>query len=119
MTQNEFVMTRDCQLPWARERTALAFERTYAAWVRTGLAALAFGIAIHGLRGSAPGWLSQIAESGLILFAALCFVTGLHRLRALANFQNSGPYLGLRLLRVMSWTLLGASIAALVDVWIS
>ncbi|TRW17224.1 YidH family protein [Glacieibacterium frigidum] len=109
----------DCQLRWAYQRTAMAFERTFAAWIRTGLAALAFGIAIHGLKGDAPGWLSRVAETGLILFAALCFVTGLRRFHAFAGAAPADRFLALRLLPAMSWTLLGASLAALFEIWLA
>lgn len=94
----------------------MAFERTLAAWIRTGLAALAFGIALHSLKGDVPGWVSRFEESGLILFAALCFVTSLRRLSRFTDPPD--PSLALRLLPAMSLLLLGASIAALFDVWL-
>jgi uncharacterized membrane protein YidH (DUF202 family) len=60
----------------------MAFERTFAAWIRTGLAALAFGMAIHGLNDGEPAWLSRLAETGLILLAGAVSLTrtGLHRM---------------------------------------
>ena len=97
----------------------MAFERTYAAWVRTGLAALAFGMAIRGLKADVPGSLSRLAESGLILFGALCFVAGLHRLRASVDELPANGFVALRVLRVMSWILLAASGAALLDIWVA
>jgi putative membrane protein len=107
----------DRQLRWAYQRTAMAFERTFAAWIRTGLAALAFGIAFNSLRAAAPGWLSRLAESGLILFGALCFVVGLHRLRSFAGAVTSDDRASFRLLTIMTWILIAASIAALVSIW--
>ncbi len=57
---------------WANERTLLAKERSYSAWIRTGLAALAAGIGIVHLLGDSPHtWLvlslgSVLAAAGLV-----------------------------------------------------
>ena len=106
------------QTRWALERTEMAFERTFAAWLRTGLAALAFGIAFRSLKADAPGWLIHVIESGLILFGALCFATAWNRLSQFRSLYDGKPSLAMRLLPVMSLVLLGASIAALFDVWL-
>lgn len=109
---------RDCQLSLARDRTAMALERTFAAWIRTGLAALAFGIALNKLRIGDMPWLSRVAESGLILFAVLCFIIALRRVSKVAGMEAPDPSVAFRLLPTISLDLLGASIAALVDVWV-
>lgn len=58
----------------------LAAERTYAAWVRTGLAALASGIGAQALLDKvvAP-WLIGATVSVLILFSAFCFAAAVWR----------------------------------------
>ena len=64
----------------AIDRTRLAAERTYAAWVRTGLAALASGAGAHSLlENLLSAWLNNIVSSVLILFAVLCFAAGVWR----------------------------------------
>ena len=64
----------------AADRTVFAAERSYAAWVRTGLVALASGIGAKKLlEGILPGWLVLATGSVLILFSALCFGAGVWR----------------------------------------
>jgi len=56
------------------DRTVLANERTYAAWIRTGLAALAAGIAIEKLlAGFMAAWSIRGIAVILILYSALAF----------------------------------------------
>jgi putative membrane protein len=58
----------------AEDRTVLANERTYTAWVRTGLAALAAGIGFERLlRGEVPQWIGIGIAVVLIGFAAAAF----------------------------------------------
>jgi putative membrane protein len=58
----------------AANRTVFAAERTYAAWVRTGLVALASGIGAKSLLAHIlPGWLIGLTGSVLVLFSAFCF----------------------------------------------
>ena len=64
----------------AADRNILAAERTYAAWVRTGLFALASGIGAKTLlHGSIPDWLNSANSSLLVLFSAFCFVAAVWR----------------------------------------
>ena len=61
-------------------RTLLAAERTYAAWVRTGLAALAAGIGAKALlQDLVHGWLVLTTSIVLIAFAEFCFIAGVWR----------------------------------------
>lgn len=60
---------------YAIDRTVLANERTYAAWIRTGLAALAAGIAIEKfLIDVMPVWSIRSIAVILILFSAAAFL---------------------------------------------
>jgi putative membrane protein len=56
----------------AADRNILASERTYAAWVRTGLLALAGGIAAQALK-DVPNWLVLANGTLLIAFSLFCF----------------------------------------------
>lgn len=59
---------------YAMDRTVLANERTYAAWVRTGLTALAAGVAIEKFMVDViPGWGIRSIAVILICFSALSF----------------------------------------------
>jgi putative membrane protein len=64
----------------AADRTVFAAERTYAAWVRTGLVALASGIGAKKLlEGLLPDWLIVLTGSVLVLFSAFCFAAAVWR----------------------------------------
>jgi len=64
----------------AVDRTVLAAERTYAAWVRTGLAALASAVGTRALLGTTvPGWLITPTGCVLALFSGFCFVVAVWR----------------------------------------
>ena len=56
----------------AADRDILASERTYAAWVRTGLLALAGRIAARALK-TVPNWLVLANGTLLITFSLFCF----------------------------------------------
>ena len=58
----------------AADRTSFAAERTYAAWVRTGLVALVSGISAKKLLGSImPEWMIIGTGTVLVFFSAFCF----------------------------------------------
>src|ERR671917_282313 len=72
--------TPDRPTELAATRTALAAERTYAAWVRTGLMSLAAGVgAKTTLGGVLPDWVVVLTGSVLVTFAAFCFVAAVWR----------------------------------------
>jgi uncharacterized membrane protein YidH (DUF202 family) len=56
------------------ERTALAYERTYTAWIRTGLAAFGGGLGARALLGhDLPDWLVRVTSSTLLMTSLLMF----------------------------------------------
>jgi putative membrane protein len=62
---------------FAEDRTALANERTYSAWLRTGLGALAAGAAFEKLLGQqAPPAVVKGAATALIVGAVVMFWIG-------------------------------------------
>jgi putative membrane protein len=70
----------DSAIQLAEDRTIFAVERTYAAWMRTGLAALASAVGARTLlKGVLPGWETTLTASVLALFSALCFVAAMWR----------------------------------------
>jgi len=65
---------------YAVDRTVLANERTYAAWIRTGLAALAAGVAIEKFMADVmPDWTIRAIAMVLIVFSAAAFLAGAWR----------------------------------------
>ena len=81
-------------------RFSLANERTMLAWLRTGLALLAAGVAVDTIDLSMPGWVQGLLAALLILLAVLCAVGSwlgwARNERAIRNRQPMpAPYLGL------------------------
>lgn len=67
--------TFDDRTGYALDRTVLANERTYAAWIRTGLTALAAGVAIEKFMVDAmPGWTIRSIAIILIVYSVAAFV---------------------------------------------
>lgn len=62
---------------WAQERTLLAKERTFSAWGRTGISAMAAGLAISRLLSSVESpWIARTLGVVLILTGGLIYVLG-------------------------------------------
>src|SRR3954453_2355662 len=104
----------------AADRNILAAERTYAAWVRTGLFALASGLGARALlAGVLPGWLVMAGASMLIAFSTFCFGAAIWRQ------LNPGPppprpqltQIPPALLIAMNAFLALVSLAALIGIW--
>lgn len=119
MTPEAAKIKGDRQCEWAYQRTALAFERTYTAWIRTGLAALAFGIGLRTVAPDVQPWLLRLSESALIAFSAFCFVAGLWRAQEVGLADRPERPLSLPVLAGMSGLLLMGAAAALAGIWLA
>jgi putative membrane protein len=105
----------------ATRRTRLANERTYLAWWRTGLTALALGIGIGrllpGHTGSAH-WPYQVVGVGFGLLGIAALVVGLQRTRAVEAALDRGAFAPISgpLLAVLAGAglLLGLGVIALI-----
>jgi putative membrane protein len=105
---------------YAEHRTLLANERNYAAWVRTGLTALAAGIAFEKfIPGTIPDWSVRLIAVILILFSAACFWLALWRYRHLGvRFPHlKAITISLPLITTFTLLLIVASLLALVGLW--
>jgi putative membrane protein len=106
---------------YVEDRTLLANERTYAAWIRTGLAALAAGIAFERfIPGTIPFWSVRLIAVILILYSAACFYLAFWRYRHLgAKFPHlkllviSTPFIA-----TLTMMLVLASFLALIGLWL-
>ncbi len=80
------VQTIDPREELAQDRTALASERTYASWVRTGLASLAAALGIAKfIDNTVPTWTVRAIASLLILLAVLSFIMAAWRYTGLCK----------------------------------
>jgi putative membrane protein len=105
----------------AADRNVLAAERTYAAWVRTGLFALASAIGARALlTGVVPDWLVLADATVLIAFSVFCFGAAIWR-----ELNPGAPPPVPRLRAIPRPVLIGVngflalvSIAALIGIWV-
>jgi putative membrane protein len=105
---------------YAEQRTLLANERTYAAWIRTGLTALAAGVAFERfIPGTIPWWSVRVIAVILILFGAACFWLGLWRHRHLGiRFPHlKAVTIAPPLIAALTLLLIAASLLALAGIW--
>ena len=71
-------MTKDSlaehRTDWAEDRTILANERTFAGWMRTGMASLAVAIGLQAVFGSVePTWVAKSAATVFVVISTLIF----------------------------------------------
>jgi putative membrane protein len=79
----------------ATRRTRLANERTYLAWCRTGLAAIAVGVGIGKLlplHSNASAWPFEVVGVGFGVLGLVLLVVGLQRTRAVEEALNRGSF---------------------------
>jgi putative membrane protein len=105
---------------WAEDRTLLANERTFAGWMRTGLAAVGIGAGFQALFGKLePGYLARSIATVFVLTGIFIFVVAA---RSAANVcerlkaHAARPLAGLRT-NVIATLFVIASIALLVGIW--
>jgi len=111
----------DGRTAYALDRTVLANERTYTAWIRTGLASLAAGVAIEKFMVDAlPDWTIRSIAIILIIYSVIAFI--------IAAWRYS--HLGLKLVHIdvksiptvvmtgASVLLICCSLLALVGIWL-
>jgi len=104
------------------ERTSvLANERTYAAWLRTGLTAFAAALAMEKfLGGTIPSHFIRFCSMVFLAMSALCFFLAAWRYKHVENRMVSASVSGapVSLLCVLSGLLMITSILAIFGLWI-
>ena len=101
----------------AEDRTVLANERTYTAWMRTGLTALATGGAFERFIGdNMPLWATHAVATILIGFSICAFVLGIWHYTHLGIKLRDAEIRRLPIRTVIALTiaLCGASVLALI-----
>ena len=111
----------DPRVLYAADRTVLAAERTYAAWVRTGLVSLVAGVGAKTSLGSVlPEWAILFNATLLVLFSGFCFAVAVWRdLRPGHDspVRSAVWRLPKALMLVVNGGLLLVSLGALMGVW--
>jgi putative membrane protein len=105
----------------ATRRTRLANERTYLAWWRTGLTALAVGIGVGKFlpqRSNAAHWPYEAVGVGFAVLGVALLILGLQRTRAVEEALDRGSFapISSQLLVVLAaaGVVLGVGVVALV-----
>ena len=90
---------------WALRRTLLAKERTFAAWLRTGLTSYGGGLAVARLLSNqGPRWLIVAVAASLVVLGGACALLGV------ASYQLAiQDTAGQETRALPSWTLWGLS----------
>lgn len=103
----------------AMGRTILAYERTFTAWIRTGLASLAAGIGTHVLLNEEiPWWIILSVATVLILFSAFCFFAAATCERRISGLESGEiPQLPASVVKATTYVLAAIAGAVLVGVW--
>ena len=111
----------DPRVLYAADRTVLAAERTYAAWVRTGLVSLVAGVGAKASLGNVlPDWAILFNATLLVLFSGFCFAVAVWRdLRPGHDAPRRSDVWRLprALLVIVNGGLLLVSLGALMGVW--
>lgn len=72
-TENELAIERT---DWAEDRTIMANERTFAGWMRTGMASVALALGMKAVFGDfEPVWAAKATASIFIVLACYIFFT--------------------------------------------
>lgn len=105
---------------WAEDRTIMANERTYAGWMRTGLAAVGIGLAFNALFSKLePFWLPRSLATLFILSGVLVFYLARNKACAVltrlsAHYAKPVPSRQINLIAIL---LSVASLALTVGIW--
>lgn len=104
----------------ALDRTVLANERTYAAWIRTGLTSLVAGLGIaRFLSGSMSLWSTHTIAAILILYSAVAFFLAAWRYQHLhvGMAHLDVKMIPVAMVKLSSFVLMGCSLIALIGLW--
>ena len=105
----------------AEDRTLLANERTYAGWLRTGLAAVGIGVGFHALfQRMEPAWVPR-AIATLFLLVGLAVVVAAER-RAEAVMERLSAHVVVRArrmnLRLITLAMAAGTVALIAAIWL-
>lgn len=110
----------EARTDWAERRTALASERTFAAWGRTALSCIGVGLATTKLFGDLePRWLLRVLTAGLVALGVLTLFFGFHSYRKSArDLEESGEHtVSLWWIGAFAGVLAGLGVVGVVLVW--
>ena len=105
----------------AEDRTVLANERTFAGWLRTGLAAIGIGVAFNALFSRIePAWVPKAIATAFLLAAIYIIIVAERRAASvLSRFdEHKAAELGPMNLRIIMIAAVGATAALIAAIWL-
>ncbi len=76
---------------YAEDRTVLAYERTFAGWLRTGFAGIGIGIAFNARLACRPEWVPKLIASVFLAVAIFIFLNAERRACAVMHRCSRTP----------------------------
>lgn len=105
----------------SEDRTILANERTFAGWMRTGMAAVGIGVGFHALFFSIQPWWIPRAIATIFLLIGIFIVIAAER-RACRVTERLDPHvvIGARSmnLKLVTWAMTVATLALVASIWL-
>jgi putative membrane protein len=105
----------------AEDRTVLANERTFASWMRTGLAGIGIGLGFHALfTRIEPDWVPKLIATVFLLIAVLIFISAERRACAVLSRLHTHEVttIKLRNIRVITIVTVAATLALIAVIWL-
>ena len=105
----------------AEDRTLLANERTFAGWLRTGLAAVGIGVGFHALfQRMEPAWVPRAIATLFLLVALAVVVAAERRARAVMERLDAHVVVGARRmnLRLITMAMAAGTVALIAAIWV-
>ena len=105
----------------AEDRTILASERTFASWLRTGLAAIGIALGFHALFGRIhPVWLPRAVATAFLAIAIMIFLAAERRTCAVLARLHAHEVETMRVTRIRLITIVAviATAALAAGLWL-
>jgi putative membrane protein len=105
----------------AEDRTLLASERTFASWIRTGLAAIGVALGLSALfRPMHPTWAAKTIAALFLAVAIFMFLTAERRAFRIRRHLHAHEIDSIQQwrLRIIAYALIGASAAVALGLWL-
>lgn len=105
----------------AEDRTILANERTYAGWLRTGLATVGIGVGFHALfQRMEPGWVPRAIATLFLLIGLAVVVAAERRAYAVTKRLSAHVVAGARgmKLRLITLAMAAGTLALIAAIWL-
>jgi putative membrane protein len=105
----------------AEDRTILASERTFASWLRTGLAAIGIALGFHALFGRIqPVWLPRAVATAFLVIAVMIFLAAERRACAVRDRLHAHEVETIKITRIRLITIVAvlATAALTAGLWL-